>query len=321
MRNSALSDEVPPWDRIHDTAAPASSVTNAIRWASARCAIDTTATRGLPSGVHSSRPTSSGSPSSQASKPGAAATVLSRLARANRSPAGKKFSRSRKPTRSIGGAGIARTSVPKSTFCPLFHKASTIVERSTCSRLVPGSASMPTSARIPETSDSIRSRRASGSSRMATAGASRLPSMASGRPARLPGVNTAISAAACSRRIRSPDCPLAARPAAHFCAVFSASVSSVMPSRLAASGSSQGRKSPGARSGNASSTLARSPLGSITKVGMPSRAASSMRPMSRPVLPLPVMPTHTAWVVNRLASTSSGSAVGVPDRSSTFWPR
>ena len=83
-----MSDDVPPWVRIHETACPARSVTKAIRCESFRCAIDTTLTRGRPAGVQRSRPTSSGSPSSQASKPGAAATVLSRLASWKRSPAG-----------------------------------------------------------------------------------------------------------------------------------------------------------------------------------------------------------------------------------------
>ena len=121
--------------------------------------------------------------------------------------------------------------------------------------------------------------------------------------------------------MRSPDWPLAARPSAHFRAVFSARASSVVPSRFAASGSIQGRKSPGARSGNESRMLARSPFGSMTSVGMPSSAASSTRPMRRPVLPLPVMPTQTAWVVNRRASTSTGSAVASPPAGSTLRPR
>ena len=45
-----------------------------------------------------------------------------------------------------------------------------------------------------------------------------------------------------------------------------------------------------------------SPLGSMTMEGMPSIAASSIRPMPSPVLPEPVMPTHTAWVVKSFAS-------------------
>ena len=72
--------------------------------------------------------------------------------------------------------------------------------------------------------------------------------------------------------------------------------------------------------------LARSPFGSMTSVGMPSSAASSIRPIKRPVLPLPVMPTQTAWVVNRRASTSSGplvaaSSPGLPVLGSTLRPR
>ena len=42
--------------------------------------------------------------------------------------------------------------------------------------------------------------------------------------------------------------------------------------------------------------------------GMPSSAASSNSEMHRPVLPLPVMPTHTACVVRSLLSYSSGLA-------------
>ena len=62
------------------------------------------------------------------------------------------------------------------------------------------------------------------------------------------------------------------------------------------------RKSLGCKFGKASSRLPRSPLGSITMAGMPSSAASSRREMHRPVLPLPVMPTQTAWVVRSLLS-------------------
>ena len=57
-----------------------------------------------------------------------------------------------------------------------------------------------------------------------------------------------------------------------------------------------------ARFGNVSSRFARSPLGSMTIAGMPSIAASSSRAMQRPVLPLPVMPTQTAWVTRSFES-------------------
>ncbi len=51
-----------------------------------------------------------------------------------------------------------------------------------------------------------------------------------------------------------------------------------------------------------------SPFGSITSAGMPSSAASSRSEMHSPVLPLPVMPTQTAWVVRSRESYISGSA-------------
>ena len=89
----------------------------------------------------------------------------------------------------------------------------------------------------------------------------------------------------------------ARRDDVHFChvaACCSASWSGVRPCAAASAGSTQGRKSEGASDGNVSSRLARSPLGSMASTGMPSIAASSMSPMHRPVLPLPVMPTQTA---------------------------
>ena len=46
--------------------------------------------------------------------------------------------------------------------------------------------------------------------------------------------------------------------------------------------------------GKASRRLGRSPLTSIIKTGMRSRRASSTMTVSRPVLPLPVIPTTTA---------------------------
>ena len=72
------------------------------------------------------------------------------------------------------------------------------------------------------------------------------------------------------------------------------------PCLRASSSLIQGAKSSAARSGNVSSRLARSPLGSMTIAGMPSMAASSSSARHRPVLPLPVMPTQTAWVTRSL---------------------
>ena len=78
--------------------------------------------------------------------------------------------------------------------------------------------------------------------------------------------------------------------------------SETSPFLRASSSLIQGAKSSPRSSGNVSSRLARSPLGSMTMAGMPSIAASSSSPMQRPVLPLPVMPTHTAWVTRSFES-------------------
>ncbi len=40
-----------------------------------------------------------------------------------------------------------------------------------------------------------------------------------------------------------------------------------------------------------------SPLGSMTSVGIPARSASSITTTPSPVLPEPVIPTMTPWVV------------------------
>ena len=44
-----------------------------------------------------------------------------------------------------------------------------------------------------------------------------------------------------------------------------------------------------------------SPFGSRTKAGIPESRASSIRSMPSPVLPEPVIPTMTPWVVKRSA--------------------
>ena len=106
----------------------------------------------------------------------------------------------------------------------------------------------------------------------------------------------AKSAASRRRAIRSPSCPHSASPFAHSAACWAAYSSTDTPLRRASSGFTQGRKSSGRRRGKVSSRLPRSPFGSITIAGTPSMAASSSRQRHRPVFPLPVIPTHTAWV-------------------------
>jgi hypothetical protein len=67
--------------------------------------------------------------------------------------------------------------------------------------------------------------------------------------------------------------------------------------------------------------LARSPLGSRARTGTPWRARDSRRPTHRPVLPLPVMPTHTAWRVSSAGSRAAGRPAGFREAGSRAWPR
>ena len=58
-----------------------------------------------------------------------------------------------------------------------------------------------------------------------------------------------------------------------------------------------------------SSRFPRSPFGSRISVGMPCSSASSISATPSPVLPEPVMPTITPWVVRSAALTSTASPV------------
>ncbi len=49
-----------------------------------------------------------------------------------------------------------------------------------------------------------------------------------------------------------------------------------------------------------------SPFGSRTSTGMPESSASSSTSIARPVLPEPVIPTITPWVVRSRASYVTG---------------
>ncbi len=140
----------------------------------------------------------------------------------------------------------------------------------------------------------MRSRNRSLSPRTAAGGAAKDLRIETGSPASLPGVYTAKSAASRSRRIRWPLCPHSASPFVQSAACCAAYASTVSPFRRASSSLTHGAKSAGARSGKVSRRFATSPLGSMMRAGMPSRSASSRRLRQSPVLPLPVMPTHTA---------------------------
>ena len=67
-----------------------------------------------------------------------------------------------------------------------------------------------------------------------------------------------------------------------------------------------------AATGNVRHRLPRSPLGSMASTGTPDRRVSSSNTMPRPVLPEPVMPTMTPWVVKSALSSSTASPLRSP---------
>ena len=179
---------VPDWARTHPSVSFSRSETKNIRSASDRWAIEKIAARGLPAAVWRSAPTSSGSPSSQASKPGAARRLLSRVASSKRSFGGKKASRSSAPTLATGGVWICWMSPGRSRSRPSRHAASKSRASRMCSRLWSGSASIPRRPSRLVAVVAIRSRKSSASSRTAAAGAANDLTIDTGSPAVLPGV-------------------------------------------------------------------------------------------------------------------------------------
>ena len=163
-------------------------MTTNIRSASLRCAIEMIAIRGLPSASYSSDWTSSGSPSSQASKPGEASRLLIRSASSVRSFAGKKLSTSNTPTLSNGGFCTERISAARSRLSPWRQAASSSADSRMCSRLRIGSASMPSRPSSPATAEPTRSFSAVASLATTGSGAANERRIDSGRPALEPGV-------------------------------------------------------------------------------------------------------------------------------------
>src|SRR6056297_2256580 len=94
-----------------------------------------------------------------------------------------------------------------------------------------------------------------------------------------------------------------------------ANSSGVWPALFACASSIHGRNSAGERPGKVRQRLVRSPFGSIASTGSPARSASSIRITPRPVLPEPVMPTITPWVVSESVSTIVWSAASPDTRS------
>jgi len=89
---------------------------------------------------------------------------------------------------SNGGFCTARITPARSGLSPLRHAASRIADSRMCSRLLIGSASMPSSASRPATDEAMRSLSAVASASVSAAGAANERSTDRGRPASEPGV-------------------------------------------------------------------------------------------------------------------------------------
>ncbi len=90
--------------------------------------------------------------------------------------------------------------------------------------------------------------------------------------------------------------PHAVSPRRRSFASSSAIASGERASVAGAEASAQGTSSEGAKLGNAKSKFGRSPFTSMTSTGTWARRASSIITVTRPVLPLPVIPVMTPWV-------------------------
>ena len=312
---------MPDWPRIHVTSLANTSVVTNIRSSSERWARYRIAARGLPSGVNSNDCGSSGAPSPQAAKAGEAISAFSFSASSVRSFGGKNASISKTPSLRSGGDWIWPISPPRSRSWPERQAFSIRFERRTCSRLESGSVAIPTRPRRLVTVPSISSRSVSASASHESAGARNEPITFNGTPAEEPGVYSVTSAASFNCWIRSGPIPWPPRPSRQLVAVFSASASTVMPSACASDAFTHGSKLAGARSGNVSARLPMSPFGSTISTGMPASSASSSRTTARPVLPEPVMPTTTPWVVRSPEPMTRSSVPGLPVTGSMILPR
>ena len=264
---------------------------------------------------------SSGWPSIQVWKDGAARMLLSSMASSKRSFSGKKLSTAKAPSLSKGGVWVCRISSVRSSGLPLApgvledigeqdvlaraHRVD-IVQPDQPQQGGDGAGDLLAQhlAVAPPRADCGRFKRGQDADRDARI-------RAGGVDGELRGVLQRAAAA------RGPM-PQSARPFFQRCGGLGRQLlGRSLPSRRAASGSTQGWKSCGRRSGKCSSRLVRSPLGSIMMAGMPCKAASSSRPMHRPVLPEPVMPITTAWVVRSAGSYRNGWSVVLPARDRT----
>ena len=145
----------------------------------------TIAQRGRPSAAHNMDWMSMGWPVIQLAKVGAASTALSFIANACRSLGGKNSSRSNTPSLRIGGWFTRASNVGRSMFSPAAQAEAMMLLSRMCSRLLNGSAEIPTTDSRLVTYPSISSVTTSWSS---VCGACSEPRTLSGMPALLPGV-------------------------------------------------------------------------------------------------------------------------------------
>ena len=177
---------VPLWRRIQVTSLASTSVVTNWRSWSLRWAMLTIAQRGLPSGVCSIEAMSSGGPVIHAANDGDASRPLRRIAKSIRSFGGKNESSSNTPSLRTGGVWIMPISEARSRLRPAVHSLRMMLDTRMCSRLVSGSASMPTRPSSPLTNPSISSPTISAS--FDAAGGWSEPTMLIPIPADEPGV-------------------------------------------------------------------------------------------------------------------------------------
>ena len=106
----------------------------------------------------------------------------------------------------------------------------------------------------------------------------------------------ANSAAARNRSMRAPSCPDASSPFFHVSAWSAANASADMSGAPCLVLVNPRPELLGRKAGKRQQQVREVAFGIDGDDGTPSIAASSMSERHNPVLPLPVMPTHTAWV-------------------------
>jgi len=222
--------------------------------------------------------------------------ALRAAARTRRSDFGRKASSERAPTRSTGGFARSCSSEGMSASPPSRSLRSASTDRSTCSRLRAGSGSRPISRSASDTAAASAARAASGSVSQRDDRRSRDERTWRGSPAVEPGVIRRRCVRSRKARRSASVTPHCRRPSSRSEARLAATSRGVRSSPGASVPSTQGRNGSGENDGNASRRSGRSPFTSMSSVGTWAPSASSTSTVTRPVLPLPVIPTITPCV-------------------------